>query len=79
MAADQKPVTKAKLPAAVARGSTSKSAEKVGPKREVTGIAVKPLDLGRGTLAVNDFEQNAPFEMSDDGVAKYQSNIQLKT
>ena len=42
----------------------------------MTGIVVKPLDLGvteRNGAA--EAEPNAPFEMSDDGVAKYQSNI----
>lgn len=82
VAANQsKPVVKSKLPPNIGRQSTSKSAEKVAPNREITGIEVKPLDLGRVNEKVNggDAEPNIPFEMSDDGVAKYQSNIQLKT
>lgn len=81
MAVNPKPVTKSKLPPTVGRTSTSKSAEKVAPNREITGIEVKPLDLGRVNekMGAADAEPNIPFEMSDDGVAKYQSNIQLKT
>jgi hypothetical protein len=81
VAANQKPATKSKLPQTVGRTSTSKSAEKVAPNREITGIEVKPLDLGRVNERVTgaDAEPNIPFEMSDDGVAKYQSNIQLKS
>lgn len=79
--ANQKPVVKARLPQTIHRNSTSKSAEKVPMNREITGIEVKPLDLGRVTekVAGGDAEPNIPFEMSDDGVAKYQSNIQLRT
>ena len=50
------------------KSNISQSAEKV-KKTEVTGIKVKPLDLNRMAEA----EPNIPFEMSDDGVAKYQS------
>jgi len=34
---------------------------------------VKPLDLGKvsGPVAGGEAEPNVPFEMSDDGVAKY--------
>ena len=73
MDAHQKPVVKSRLPQTLGRTSTSKSAEKVAPNREITGIEVKPLDLGRVNekVAGADAEPNIPFEMSDDGVAKY--------
>lgn len=82
----EKPINKSKPTEGNPRKSSiSKSAEKVPHQqnKQVSAVHIKPLDLYKigddgdksGNILNNPI---VPYEMSDDGQAKYQSHIQLK-